>query len=98
MFSATNTPSNPEIVSRSRWAGKVGDFGWGIPGPAALRGATVAGDPNRFAIFGYDTGAQMVGMVAPAKRAAFAIRETLAANLSSDGSKLFDALLNWVLS
>jgi hypothetical protein len=38
-----------------------------------------------------------VGMVAPAKRAAFAIRETLAANLSSDGIKLFDAVLNWVL-
>jgi hypothetical protein len=75
----------------------AGDFGWGIPGPAALKGATVFGNPSRFAVFGYAKGDQMVGMVAPAKRAAFAIRETIAANLSSEGSKLFDAVLNWVL-
>jgi hypothetical protein len=39
----------------------------------------------------------MVSLPAPARRAAFAIRETLAANLTSDGTKLFDAVLNWVL-
>jgi hypothetical protein len=76
---------------------KAGDFGWGIPGSAAIKGAALVGNAGRSAIFAYDKGAQMVGMVAPAKRAAFAIRETLAANLSSDGIKLFDALLDWEL-
>ena len=75
----------------------AGDFGWGIPGAAALKGATVAGSPTRFAVFAYDKGAQMVGFVAPARRAAFAIRETAAVNLTSDGKLLFDALVNWVL-
>jgi hypothetical protein len=73
------------------------DFGWGIPGAAALKGATVLSNANHFAIFGYEKGAQMVGLVAPARRAAFAIRETVAANLTSDGKLLFDTVLNWVL-
>jgi len=75
----------------------AGELGWGIPGPAALKGASLVANANHFAIFGYEKGAQMVGLVAPARRAAFAIRETLAANLSPDGIKLFDSLLDWVL-
>ena len=38
----------------------------------------------------------MVGMTAPARRAGFAIREDLAANLSTDGIKLFDSIVGWV--
>ncbi len=75
----------------------AGDFGWGIPAAAALKGANLVGNANRSVVFGYEKGAQMVSMAAPARRAGFAIRETLAANLTSDGTKLFDAVLNWVL-
>jgi hypothetical protein len=75
----------------------AGDFGWGIPADGAVKGAAFVGNANQFPVFGYDKGAQMVGLVAPAKRAAYGIRETLAANLTSDGSKVFDAVLNWVL-
>lgn len=75
----------------------AGDFGWGIPAAAAIKGASLPGNPNRAVIFGYAKGDQMVSMAAPARRAAFAIRETLAANLTADGMKLFDAVLNWVL-
>lgn len=75
----------------------AGPLGWGVPGPAALIGATVAGNANQAAVFGYAKGAQMVGMVAPARRAGFAIREALAANLNADGKKLFDSTLAWVL-
>ena len=46
----------------------------------------LAANANRFAIFGYAKGDQMVGLVAPARRAAFAIRETLAANLTAYSS------------
>ena len=38
----------------------------------------------------------MVGMTAPARRAGFAIREDLAANLSTEGTKLFDSIVAWV--
>ncbi len=75
----------------------AGDFGWGVPAAAAIKGASLPGNPNRAVIFGYAKGDQMVSMAAPARRAAFAIRETLAANLTADGLKLFDAVLNWVL-
>jgi hypothetical protein len=75
----------------------AGDFGWGIPAATALKGANLVGNASRSVVFGYEKGAQMVSLAAPARRAAFAIRETLAANLTSDGTKLFDAVLSWVL-
>jgi hypothetical protein len=81
-------------VTLSRVAGPLG---WGLPAAGAVKGATVVGNANRSAIFGYAKGGQMVGMVAPARRAGFAIREVLAANLTPDGIALFDAVLDWVL-
>jgi hypothetical protein len=75
-----------------------GDLGWAVPGPAAVIGATIVGNPAHAAVFGYAQGAQMVGMVAPARRAGYAIREALAAALSGDGGKLFDAAVDWVLA
>jgi hypothetical protein len=57
----------------------------------------MVGNPERVVIFGYEKGAQMVNMVAPARRAGFAIREDLAANLNPDGVRLFDAILAWVM-
>jgi hypothetical protein len=75
---------------------KAGELGWGTPAPAALIGATMSGAANHAVVFGYDKGAQMATMTAPARRAGFAIREGLAANLNADGLKLFDAILAWV--
>jgi hypothetical protein len=87
---ATGTPT---------FSSKPGDLGWGAGTNAAtvVIGATMPGNPAHAAIFGYEKGAQMSGMVAPGKRAGFAIRETLAANLNADGLKLFDSILEWVL-
>jgi hypothetical protein len=73
------------------------DMGWAVPAAAAIRAAAVGTNANHIAIFGYAKGDQMVGLTAPARRAGFAIRETLAANLRADGTKLFDAILEWVL-
>lgn len=78
-------------------ASKPGDLGWGTPAATALVGATMPGNPAHAAIFGYEKGAQMSGMAAPAKRAGFAIREALAAGLNADGIKLFDAILEWLM-
>ncbi len=75
---------------------KAGDLGWGAPPATAMNVATVVGQPTHSAIFAFDKGDQMVGMTAPARRAGFAIREDLAANLSADGIKLFDSILAWV--
>lgn len=79
------------------FTGSPGELGWGTPAQAALTGATMVGNPEHAVIFGYEKGAQMVGMVAPARRAGFAIREGLAANLNKDGVALFDAILAWVM-
>ena len=76
---------------------KAGDFGWGIPGSAALKGATVFGNANHFAIFAYDKGAQMVGLTAPAASRGVRDPRGLGRQSEPDGTKLFDALLNWVL-
>lgn len=78
-------------------ASKPGDLGWGTPAATALVGATMPGNPAHAAIFGYEKGAQMSGMAAPAKRAGFAIREALAAGLNADGIKLFDSILEWLM-
>ncbi|MBC8133783.1 MAG: hypothetical protein H7X95_12435, partial [Deltaproteobacteria bacterium] len=75
----------------------AGALGWAAPAATALKGATQVGSPGHVAIFGYAKGVQMVGMVAPARRAGFAIREALAASLTADGIKLFDLILEWVM-
>ena len=81
------------------FSSKPGDLGWaaGTNASSVLLGATMPGNPAHAAIFGYPKGAQMPGLVAPGRRAGFAIRETLAANLNADGVKLFDAILEWVM-
>lgn len=76
---------------------KPGELGWGTPAASAIKGATLPGNPSRIVVFGYEKGAQMTSMAAPARRAGFAIREQLAANLNADGIALFDSILEWVL-
>lgn len=76
---------------------KPGDLGWATPAASALKGATLPGNEGRLVVFGYEKGAQMTSMAAPARRAGFAIREQLAANLNADGIKLFDSILEWVI-
>jgi hypothetical protein len=76
---------------------KTGDMGWGVPSASAIVVATMTDNPAHIMIFGYEKGAQMVGMTAPARRAGYAIREDLAANLTAEGGKLFDAAVTWVM-
>jgi hypothetical protein len=74
-----------------------GELGYATPEPAAWIAATMPGNDMRAVVFGYEKGAQMVGMGAPARRAGFAIREVMAANLTQDGIALYDSILTWVL-
>lgn len=68
---------------------------WGNPnGNAALVGISLDGF-NRGLLFGYETGAPMFGLNAPARRIGFFFSATTGANLSADGWALFDTAVNW---
>ncbi|MDB6168018.1 MAG: hypothetical protein JWM88_882 [Verrucomicrobia bacterium] len=70
------------------------EMNWGLPGPGATIIATIAGEPKKIAIFGYEKGATMEGEnIAPARRVGFALRTF--SGLAPDGVKLFDAALKW---
>lgn len=70
------------------------EMNWGRPGPAAIVIATIAGEPYKMAIFGYEKGAIMTGEnIAPARRVGFCLRTF--SGLSPNGVKLFDAALKW---
>jgi glucose/arabinose dehydrogenase len=69
-------------------------FSWGAPTASAVQAATLAGDGSKAVIFGYETGAAMTTLNAPARRVGFA---TGTANFTGHGWSLFDAAVNWAL-
>ncbi len=70
---------------------------WGKPGIEALKIATVAGEPSRFAIFAYESGSQMPGIRAPARRVGWFAGQSPSATLTIDGWLLFDAAIRWAV-
>ena len=71
---------------------------WGRVGPAALRVATLEGEPDKTAIFAYEKGAPMDGgFAAPGRRVGFFLFDSTAVHLSEPGGRLFDAALRWCL-
>jgi hypothetical protein len=69
---------------------------WGKPGLGASIIATVYGQPEKAAIFAYETGATMdYETLAPARRVMFFLNNTTFANLSPDGLALFDGAVDW---
>jgi hypothetical protein len=70
-------------------------FSWGKPNANAAKIATLTGDATRIAIFGYDTGAAMVGLPAQARRVGFFLTDTNGATLTANGGSLFDAAVKW---
>lgn len=72
---------------------------WGKPGLGATIIATIYGQPEKVAIWGYEKGATMdYESLAPAKRLMFFLHNETFTNLSEDGLKLFDAAIQWSLS
>lgn len=68
---------------------------WGNPnGNAALVGISMDGF-NRGLLFGYENGAPMFGLNAPARRIGFFFSATTGANLNANGWALFDAAVSW---
>lgn len=69
---------------------------WGKPGLGASTIATLYGQPEKAAIFGYEKGATMdYEALAPARRVMFFLDNESFANLSDAGRQLFDAAVDW---
>ncbi len=73
-------------------------IGWGLPGAEAVKIATLDNDSSRCPVFAYDKGAQMPGMVSPAKRVGFFLHRKTAAYLTPEGWALFGAAVDWCLA
>lgn len=75
------------------------NISWGVPGPGALKVATVAGNANQFALFAYPKGAMMANnQTAPAKRVFFFVRDSPTANLMTPQAlQLFSAAVEFAV-
>jgi hypothetical protein len=63
--------------------------------PDALKIASLEGSPEKAALFGYDRGASMPGLVAPARRVGLFLFDTTSLQLTPEGWALFDAAVRW---
>ena len=68
---------------------------WGKPNANAAKVATVVNDANKTLIFGYETGAVMPGLTAPARRVGLFMDDTSASILNGEGNALLDAAIQW---
>jgi hypothetical protein len=78
---------------------KQATMSWGKPGLGATTIATIYGEPEKVAIFGYERGATMdYESLAPARRVMFFLDNETFTNLSPAGGQLFDAAVDWALT
>ena len=77
---------------------KQAPMSWGQPGLGAITIATLYGQPEKAAIFGYEKGATMdYESLAPARRIMFFLGSEGFANLLPAGLRLFDAAVDWAV-
>jgi len=87
---AAGLSGNVSVVSSSK------TFDWGKPNANAIAIATIANDSTKTTIFGYEAGAVMPGLTAPARRLAFFLFDDTAASLNANGTALLDAAIKWI--
>ncbi len=76
----------------------AGFFPWGVPGVEALTIATLVSHASRSPLFAYEIGSLMAsGQPAPSRRLAMFFGDFTAANLTTEGSQLFAAGVDWAL-
>ncbi|MDX2004295.1 MAG: S8 family serine peptidase [Meiothermus sp.] len=78
--------------------GSSDQVNWGRPSSSAASVATPTTSSSVAAIFGYDQGASMVGLTAPARRVGFFLGSTGGGKLNANGGLLFDAAVTWAVS
>jgi hypothetical protein len=74
----------------------VQDVTYGVPNASAIPVAALTGQPTKLGCFAYETGSQMSGLTAPARRVGFFLSSTSAPSLSTSGWRLFDAAIAWL--
>src|SRR6185503_3776394 len=90
-------------------ASNASSFSFGQPGSNAVRIATIVGDTNKVAIFGYEQGKLLVGifntngiqtnaLAAPGRRVGFFLTSSNASVLNSNGWALLDAAIDWAVT
>jgi hypothetical protein len=73
-------------------------IGWGTPGPAAVKIASLADDPAKCTVFAYQKGDAMFEAEAPAKRVGLFLYGRTASDLTPQGWALVDAAVDWALA
>ncbi len=74
-------------------------FSWGNPQGSVTKIATVAGNTNQVAVYGYEAGALMVGTnKAAGRRVMLFLQDAGISNLTAEGLALFDAAITWAVS
>jgi hypothetical protein len=77
---------------------RPGRVSWGRAGASALRIASLDGEPEKVAVFGYEKGAPMDGAPrAPARRVGIFLFDGTAPDLTEAGARLFDAAARWCM-
>lgn len=78
---------------------KQAPMGWGKPGLGATTIATIYGQPEKAAVFGYEAGATMdYETLAPARHVMLFLGNDGFNNLSPAGLRLFDAAIDWAVT
>ena len=72
-------------------------YRWGKPLSSAAKIARIHGSSDEYAVFCYDAGDQLDGMVAPGIRIGFFLHNLTAASLNNAGWTLFDNAVNYAL-
>lgn len=90
--------TNPTHSLAAGFSGNVtvassGTFNWGKPNANAISVAIAVGDSAKTLIFGYDTGAVMPSLTAPARRVGFFMHDNT--TLNSSGIQLLDSAIRW---
>ncbi|MBN2371451.1 MAG: VCBS repeat-containing protein, partial [Vicinamibacteria bacterium] len=91
----SNHPLAAGLKGDVRVALEPSSFGWGRPSSEAFRVAETSSGSGEIAVFAYETGASMVGRIAPERRVALFPARGAAAHLSSDGWALVRAAVAW---
>jgi uncharacterized protein (DUF1800 family) len=68
---------------------------WGMPGPKAIKVASLVSETGKMALFGYERDIEMVEMKAPARRVGLFLGDTSAGDLTKIGWRLFDTSVRW---
>ncbi|HXK18326.1 MAG TPA: hypothetical protein VNG33_11015, partial [Polyangiaceae bacterium] len=72
-----------------------GQYGFGVPGGDAVVVANLVDEPQGAAIFAYERGSAMVGLLAPARRVGYFLDIQASTRLTVEGWALFDAAAQW---